>query len=136
MGIQATHAAFWLATGRWPTGQLNHTCDNRVCVRLEHLYDGTPGDNWRDSYVRGRWSPPCVRGEGNGQSKLTDEKVKAIRKRHEAGESQVRLGAAFGVSGQVVNEIVRGLAWKHVPLSLALEDGEPKEGVTNGPENV
>lgn len=31
-----------------------HHCDNRKCVRIDHLYLGTPLDNARDASVRGR----------------------------------------------------------------------------------
>lgn len=31
-----------------------HTCDNRMCVNPEHVYEGTHGDNMRDKTLRGR----------------------------------------------------------------------------------
>lgn len=31
-----------------------HHCDNRRCVRPEHLYDGTPASNIQDMVARGR----------------------------------------------------------------------------------
>lgn len=31
-----------------------HTCDNRKCININHLYDGTPKENMRDMSVRGR----------------------------------------------------------------------------------
>ena len=31
-----------------------HTCDNPKCVRPDHLYLGTPSDNWRDTLERVR----------------------------------------------------------------------------------
>lgn len=46
--------AFFLATGHEATNLVLHHCDNRLCCNPKHLYDGTPQDNARDMYERGR----------------------------------------------------------------------------------
>ncbi len=51
-----THRVAWsFANGPIPKGkQVLHDCDTPPCVRLEHLYLGTPADNMRDRDMRGR----------------------------------------------------------------------------------
>lgn len=35
-----------------------HHCDNRRCVNPDHLYQGTPSDNRKDTLERSGWSHP------------------------------------------------------------------------------
>ncbi len=37
-----------------------HSCDNRKCVRPEHIFIGTPQHNKNDSVLKGRSTPPKV----------------------------------------------------------------------------
>lgn len=47
--------AFELQHGSIPAGKnVNHHCDNRGCVKPEHLYAGSSADNARDTVERGR----------------------------------------------------------------------------------
>lgn len=50
----ATHVAWLLQTGNWPTGSVLHKCDNPPCVRAEHLFIGNQVDNMRDAARKGR----------------------------------------------------------------------------------
>lgn len=63
----------------------------------------------------GRITKPerTARGERNGLSKLTEEKVKAIR-----GDTRPRkvLSAEYGVSVSMISYIQRGVCWAHVPM--------------------
>lgn len=49
-----------------------------------------------------------ARGERNGMAVLSDEQVREIRRRHEAGERQVDLARMFGASKQTVWDLVHG----------------------------
>jgi hypothetical protein len=49
------HRVSWkLFTGSWPDQCLCHSCDNPRCVNVEHLFEGTRGDNNRDKAAKGR----------------------------------------------------------------------------------
>ncbi len=49
---------------------------------------------------------------GNRNQKLTNEKVKEIRKRYEKGESQQVLAKSFDVSQTMVSNVVNNRMWR------------------------
>lgn len=51
---KATHVAWLLTKGTWTFKSLLHKCDNVLCVRKAHLYEGTQQDNVKDREVRHR----------------------------------------------------------------------------------
>lgn len=55
---------------------------------------------------------PC--GESVGTSVLTADKVREIRRRHVAGETQHAIAADYSIHKSSVSMIVRRLSWKHV----------------------
>lgn len=67
--ILAHRYSLSLALGRDVVGLALHRCDNRLCVRPEHLYEGTPSQNLHDAYDRGRIVPYDRRGERNSNFK-------------------------------------------------------------------
>lgn len=44
----AHRVAFFLKYGRWPRPNALHKCDNGLCIRATHLFEGTQKDNMRD----------------------------------------------------------------------------------------
>jgi hypothetical protein len=50
-----------------------HTCDVSNCVNPAHVYEGTPGENLKDAYVRGQ------RIAKRHTQTLSNEDVRAIR---------------------------------------------------------
>lgn len=116
---QAHRVAFWLTYGHAPDGLVvRHTCDERACVRPDHLVLGTQADNCRDAVERRRHSF----GERNGQSKLTDVDVCEIRFRSVCGERQADIARAFGVSGTTIRNVVKRRLWRHVDLAACAKE--------------
>lgn len=65
---RAHRVAYELTHGAIPDGLLVlHRCDNRLCVKPDHLFLGDYRDNILDCMAKGRWSPPPVStSPGNG----------------------------------------------------------------------
>ncbi len=87
-----------------------HKCDNTACVRPEHLFLGTVGDNQRDMVAKGR----SLRGERNCKAKLDEFSVRLIRRLLKRGLSQAMLGRVFGVTKHAIHRIKTGARWGHV----------------------
>lgn len=110
-GHRATRVSLAVSGAPVSPGHLvRHACDNPPCVNPAHLSTGTHQDNVDDSITRGRWA----HGERAGRAKLTESQVREIRERVDAGESQRRLAAAYGVSKASIYYIGRRLNWRHV----------------------
>jgi hypothetical protein len=94
-----------------------HKCDVRLCVNLDHLFAGTRKENMEDAVRKGRTSHvarPSMQGSNHHQATLTDEQVKAIRKRHDEGTKKRALSEEYGVSFQSIRRIVRRISWSHI----------------------
>lgn len=63
--------SFYMATGIWSKLQICHKCDNRKCVRPDHLFEGTQKDNLQDMSAKGR----SLKGDRN-PSRRYPEKLK------------------------------------------------------------
>lgn len=116
----AHRLVYELTHGTIPDGMLIcHTCDNPICVNPAHLWVGTKGDNNRDMIAKGRnWlqqSPQRqARGEQQGSAKLTEAKVREIRRLHSLGHSSKALAVQFGISQSTAHTIISRKGWKHV----------------------
>lgn len=118
---RGAHRVSWeIHNGPIPKGlYVCHHCDNPGCVRPDHLFLGTPSENMLDETRKGR--NPLIshperlpRGEAHLRSKLTEEIVRDMRRRHAQGESFAEIGRRYDYSRGGVMRVVRRKHWKHV----------------------
>lgn len=95
--------------GPIPAGLIiRHDCDNRPCVRPDHLRVGTQQDNIDDMVARDRGAY----GEKCGRAKMTEDAVRNIRANPDV---PLRVFAEqYGVSRAAVSFARRGTNWKHL----------------------
>ena len=87
-----------------------HRCDNRSCVRPDHLFLGDYKDNTQDMMLKGRHNP--VRGQRNSHAKLTAAQVSEIRMVHENERcTQVELAKRYGVNQSSISRIINRKRW-------------------------
>lgn len=96
-----------------------HACDNRACVRPDHLWLGTPKENTQDMIAKGRArggaKVPLKGMEKESQAKLTDDDVRQIRRIYDKKTfNQYALAQQFGVSQSLINGILKGKRWAHL----------------------
>lgn len=89
-----------------------HSCDNPSCVNPDHLWIGTHKDNALDRDLKNRAN--IARGSRQRMSKLTEEKVKLIKRRIAEGIRSCDLSKEFNISNQVISQIRHHKAWRHV----------------------
>lgn len=124
--VRAHRFSWTLHYGPIPPGMaVLHRCDNPPCVRPDHLWLGTLGDNNRDRSRKGRSATGLQagphlhpetrpRGERVYGAELTESAVREIRERFRAGETCAAMAAAYGVSPSTLENIVRRRTWRHV----------------------
>ncbi len=106
-GRALTHrVAYELSFGPIPPGLLVcHHCDNRKCVRPDHLFLGTHADNSRDMAEKGH----------QGRKKLSPTEILKIRTARASGVGPTELGRRYGVNKTTIVHAVQRKTWRHVP---------------------
>lgn len=112
-GLVRAHRYSWcISCGTISKGMMVcHKCDNRKCVRPDHLFLGTAADNAHDAMRKGRHSF----GERCGKSKLTVEQVQFILS-HAVDYSDKEMGDMFGVSDAAVYRVTHRKVWRSVSV--------------------
>lgn len=87
-----------------------HSCNNRRCVRPEHLYLATHQENIKYAVDCRSFS-----GEKHSRRKLTESKVREIRVHLASGTvTKQSLAKRYGVSATVIRHVGERKIWKHV----------------------
>lgn len=118
--IGAHRIAWQLTYGPVPDGaHVLHKCDNRRCVKPDHLFLGDNAANVADRVAKRRSA--VMRGSRNSRAKLTPEQVAEIRAewrpgpigRPKSGRSQTaELAERYGVTKSSIYHAARGWTWK------------------------
>lgn len=108
--VGSHRVAWWLDRGSIGALWVLHTCHNRACCNVAHLYLGTHADNMRDMVEAGRQA----KGERNGFSRLKTWQVKILRETRTRGESLRPLARQWGLSNSAVEQAANGVHWKHI----------------------
>lgn len=106
--------AWFIHSGEWPGDKcVLHRCDNRACVRPDHLFLGTRNDNMQDMIRKGRAIHPSGinLGESNPNAKMTAEQVRAFR----SAKCSIReLSRQTGISRYTIAHAIKRRTWAHV----------------------
>lgn len=88
-----------------------HKCNNNKCINVNHLYLG----NYKKNYADGVNANRNSKGEKNGQSKLTKQKVKKMRLMWKSKKYTLQeIGDFFDVTKQNAWFCVKRKTWKHI----------------------
>lgn len=111
------HRYMWeLINGPIPDGLwVLHDCDNRLCVRPDHLHLGTRRDNIDEAVERKR----TAWGTRSASAKLTETQVREIF--YSTGKVK-DIAQRFGVVQSTVSVIRRGLSWPNLNLKSQTKD--------------
>jgi hypothetical protein len=120
---RGAHRISWMIHhGDIPEGKwVLHKCDNPLCIRIDHLFLGTPMDNSLDMRNKGR--------ENFEGAKKYDEKVvdEAIKMRKE-GKTLKEIGEKFGISIPTIESFFK--------RTSRIEESKGFYGVPKYPEEI
>lgn len=117
----AHRVSYELHCGAIPDGlHVLHRCDNPACVNPSHLFLGTNIDNINDKVSKGR--SPNQKGRNNGNSKLTEGEVLAIRAAEWCWGINMKLAKKYGVVNSMISDIRAGRKWAHLSRSEDTSD--------------
>lgn len=112
----ASRVIWEIENGEIPPGMfVCHKCDNPSCVRLSHLFLGTPKENAEDCIRKGRHRAKS--NEDHWNSKLTMTAASEIREfcRIQKYGNQIAMARKFGVCRGTIELILRNRIWRNRP---------------------
>ena len=114
--MQSSHRVAWfLEWGNVPKEIcVLHKCDNKICVRPDHLFLGTVQDNNNDKKQKNRSYYGIQKSENQPTAKLTRKDVTVIRARFATGETQRSIALDYDVGYKTIHKVVRNKSWKSI----------------------
>lgn len=113
--------AFMISGGEFTSEKklVLHSCHNKKCCNPSHLRSGSNKDNYDDALsakrdAKSRGTLVFARGEKQHKARLTEEKVRYIRKQVSEGTRQIDLAKELNLDATTVWHVVRNHTWKHV----------------------
>jgi hypothetical protein len=118
-GRYTAHRLSWLAQrGPIPKDMLVcHTCDNRLCIEVTHLFLGTAQDNTTDMARKGR-------GRFYSRARLSEGAVARIKRRLLDGVPAATIARENSVHYRTIHEIKTNRSWRHVEAAPGADDEE------------
>lgn len=106
--IKAHRYSWILHNGQIPEGMMVcHRCDNRKCVRPDHLFLGTAKQNNDDALEKGRM-------KRRKHQKLTEDLVRFIRSEERDCANLIEIAKSYGVHFTIVWRAYKGKTWRDV----------------------
>jgi hypothetical protein len=113
----AHRMSWFFEKGILPNGILLHSCDNRKCVNISHLKEGTQYENIHDMIAKGR--RVMSYSENNGVARLTYDQAQEIRNRYKTGKvSQLILAVEYNVNQSVISRVIGNKIYNHPPKKI------------------
>ena len=110
--LLAHRVSYELHYGVRPSGVVMHMCNNKKCVRPDHLKDSTTTENNRHAFESGLHNR---KGSRNPNSRLTENAVRKLRAEYALGGiTQRELSLKYLVAVNTVRRALSGSAWNHV----------------------
>lgn len=107
------HRLAWLLThGPVPEGlYVCHHCDNRRCVRPDHLFLGTQKDNLDDARDKGRPLSSLKAGSLHHKTKVTEAVASEIKAARTSGETAKSIARRLGLGYRTVTRVLHDEHW-------------------------